>query len=274
MKKLLAAALAFAALTGMKGEPIGPEGAFMLWRLDCGMFRDAGVAAFSDTNNFDGVKKTLSVGCYLIKNGDRYLVWDTGIPADTVQKPVVGGDFPMELSATMVDQLKKIGVSPDQISFVGISHNHFDHIGQADSFPKATLLIGAEDLEAIRTRPDLGARFKPWLEGGAKAEGVVGDKDVFGDGRVIMLNMPGHTPGHHSLLVKLPSGPVLLTGDLFHFNEQMAARSVPSFNTNRADTLASFDRFLKIRDSLKAKLIIQHEPDDIAKLPAFPAAAQ
>lgn len=273
MKKIILALSAFVALTGMKGE-IGPEGAFMLFRLDCGAFRDASVASFSDTNNFDGVRKTLVNSCYLIKNGSRYMVWDTGIPADTVQKPVRGGDFPMELSSTMVDQLKRIGVSPDQIEFVGVSHDHFDHIGQADSFPKATLLIGAEDHEAIKSNPELGARFKPWIEGGAKVDPVKGDKDVFGDGRVLMLNMPGHTPGHHSLLVKLASGPVLLTGDLFHFTEQMEARSIPSFNANRADTLASFDRFLKIGQNLKAKIIIQHEEDDVAKLPTFPQGAQ
>ena len=64
---------------------------------------------------------------------------------------------------------------------------------------------------------------------------MVGDKDVFGDGSVIMLNTPGHTPGHHSLLVKLKEmGNVLITGDLAHFRENYEANGVPTFNTDRA----------------------------------------
>ena len=132
--------------------------------------------------------------------------------------------------------------------------------------------MGAGDWEVVKTRPETAARFAPWISGGAKVEPVSRDKDVFGDGSVIMLDMPGHTPGHQGLLVRLKSGPVLLTGDLYHSTEQVANRGVPRFNTNRADTLASIDRFQAIAKNLSAKVIIQHEPADIAKLPAFPKA--
>jgi len=105
-------------------------------------------------------------------------------------------------------------------------------------------------------------------------EPVVGDKDIFGDGSVVMIDLPGHTPGHHALLVKLAhTGYVLLSGDAAHFAENYASNGVPSFNSNRADTLASFDRFKKLAANLHATVIIQHEPADIAKLPAFPKAA-
>jgi glyoxylase-like metal-dependent hydrolase (beta-lactamase superfamily II) len=98
---------------------------------------------------------------------------------------------------------------------------------------------------------------------------------VFGDGTVLMLNTPGHTPGHHSLMVKLPqTGNVLLTGDLAHFRENYENNGVPSFNTNRAETVASIDRFKKIAANLKATVIIQHDARDLSKLPAFPAAAK
>ena len=98
---------------------------------------------------------------------------------------------------------------------------------------------------------------------------------MFGDGTVVMLDMPGHTPGHHSLLVKLKEkGNVLLTGDQAHFRENYESNGVPTFNFNRADTLASFDRFKQIAKNLNATVIIQHDPRDIDKLPAFPAAAK
>jgi N-acyl homoserine lactone hydrolase len=90
----------------------------------------------------------------------------------------------------------------------------------------------------------------------------------------VMLKLPGHTPGHNALLVRLASGPVLLSGDQYHFTEQVANRGVPSFNHDRADTLASHDRFDRIARNLGAKVIIQHEPADVAKLPAFPQAAE
>jgi glyoxylase-like metal-dependent hydrolase (beta-lactamase superfamily II) len=90
-----------------------------------------------------------------------------------------------------------------------------------------------------------------------------------------MLDTPGHTPGHRALLVRLREhAPVLLTGDLFHFTEQVSNGGVPRFNTNRADTLASIARFLAIADSLEAEVIIQHEPADVARLPAFPQPAR
>ena len=114
-----------------------------------------------------------------------------------------------------------------------------------------------------------------WISGGGTVEPVPQDKDVFGDGTVIMLYTPGHTPGHHSLLVKLSQlGPVILSGDFVHFHENYEGSGVPSFNFDRAETVASIDRIKKIAANLKATVIIQHDLRDVAKLPAFPAAAK
>ena len=116
--------------------------------------------------------------------------------------------------------------------------------------------------------------MQPWLQGGGQVTEAPADLDVFGDGSVTMLNLPGHTPGHHGLLVPARLGPVLLSGDTWHFTEQVARRGVPPFNTDRAESLASMDRLERLARNLRARLIIQHEPADIAKLPAFPAAAR
>jgi glyoxylase-like metal-dependent hydrolase (beta-lactamase superfamily II) len=165
-------------------------------------------------------------------------------------------------------------VKPEDVTFVGISHYHYDHTGQAADFPRATLLIGKKDLDVVRTREQLRPRFAPWLREGAKVEEITSDKDVFGDGRVTILTLPGHTPGHTGLLVKLASGPVLLSGDQYHFAEQVTNRGVPTFNADRADTLASHDRFDRLAKNIGARVIIQHEPGDIGKLPPFPRAAE
>jgi len=96
---------------------------------------------------------------------------------------------------SIVDQLAKLNLKSDQIRYVGISHYHADHTGQVASFPKALLLIGKGDWDQIASpNPPEGVNYKPfegWTKGENKVELLVNDKDVFGDGSVIMLNTPG-----------------------------------------------------------------------------------
>lgn len=245
-----------------------------MWRLGCGTIQVGDLDIFSDTYLYRGQKKTLTDSCYLIRHGASYMLWDTGLPASAITTPIVSGPFLQRLRVRIVDQLARISVRPDQVSFVGISHSHGDHIGQASDLPRATLLMGPADYETVSKGPDGQARFGPWVSGAAKFVPVPRDRDVFGDGRVVILDMPGHTPGHKSLLVDLASGPVLLTGDLYHFTAQVANNGVPSFNADRSDTLGSIDRFKAIAKNRRAKVIIQHEAADIGKLPAFPKAAR
>jgi N-acyl homoserine lactone hydrolase len=280
MKKLIGPVAVLLMLTGMQAPPATqPLPPLSLWRLDCGnlVINDYN-AFFSDTMAYKPGPKKITSSCYLIRNGDRYLLWDAGLPEKLFGKPDVSAAQTMTLDTTIVRQLAQIGVKPEQITFVGISHYHLDHLGQAGNFPKAALAIGAKDIEHIKARPidykDELEALRPWLSGGSRLVPVSGDVDFFRDGRVMMLKMPGHTPGHSALLVRLESGPVLLTGDLYHFAEQVPIKGVPGFNHDRADTLASMDRFDKLARNLGAKVIIQHEPADIAKLPAFPQAAQ
>lgn len=251
--------------------------ALKLWRLDCGAVQVNTLDAFSDTFAYPGQSKRLAASCYLIKHGDTYMLWDAGLPAALKgaaidPKPAMSPT----VTVTLPEQLARIGVKPAAIAILGISHYHFDHIGQAPSFPAATLMIGKADFDALKAgAPGVdGTPLAHWLSGGGKADPVTGDKDVFGDGSVVMLDLPGHTPGHHALLVNLPhTGVVLLSGDTAHFTENYDADGVPPFNTDRAQSLASLARLKAIARNLKARVIIQHEARDIAKLPAFPASA-
>jgi N-acyl homoserine lactone hydrolase len=245
-----------------------------LTRLECG----TGAAPtevnvrFSDTYAFDGLKVQLVFSCYLIKHGDDYMVWDTG-------QPLTAGAVAPKTS--LVDLLAQLKVKPEQVKFVGISHYHGDHIGQVDQLPKSTLLIGKGDWDVLTApAPTPGANAAPfanWISGAGKGkvDAIALDKDVFGDGSVIMLYTPGHTPGHHALLVKLKeTGNVLLSGDLVHFRENYETSGVPSFNTDHAQTVASIDRFKKLAANLKANVIIQHDARDVGKLPVMPASAK
>jgi N-acyl homoserine lactone hydrolase len=272
-------AQALAAVPALAQQaPAAPE--VTLSRLECGTPpaepRDVGKRTgaglrFSDTYDFDGLKLYFVYSCYLIKHGDDYMVWDTGFGKGA------GASAPKE---TIPDQLAKLELKPENIKYVGVSHYHGDHVGQVELFPQSTLLIGKADWEALTDpakKQEMAnpATFAPWIKGGSKVEPVTGDKDVWGDGTVVMLNTPGHTPGHHSLLVKLKDkGYVVLSGDLAHFRENYETDGVPLFNTHRGDSIASIDRVKKIAHNLNATVIIQHDARDVDKLPVFPAAAK
>ncbi len=280
MKKTLAIVAAAAAVSVAWAQTPAAPAKISLTRLDCGTVQVNDLNQFSDTLAYPGQKRKLTSSCYLIRHGDSVMIWDAGLPAALKGAPL-SETAPMSanIGATMVEQLATLGVKPADVKFIGISHMHFDHIGQVSDFPAATLLIGKGDWALISATPPgrmaNPAPFKHWLSGGGKVEAVEGDKDVFGDGSVTMLGMPGHTPGHSALLVRLKkAGPVLLSGDQFHFQENYDSDGVPGFNFDRAATLASHARFKALARNLNAKVIIQHEPRDIGKLPAFPAAAE
>jgi N-acyl homoserine lactone hydrolase len=252
-------------------EPAKP--AMSLTRLDCGTatIKDFD-AFFSDKPGlYEKGPREVSDGCYLIRHGDQTLLWDTSFPAKLAGNEEDMGPLVARLTKTVSQQLSELGVKPQDIDIVGISHMHSDHTGQATEFPNARLIIGKGDFEQTKGKDD---PFGPWRKDGANVTAATADVDVFGDGSVVALHLPGHTPDHMALLVKLPSGSVLLSGDMYHSREAREKRGVPPFNTSREQTLASMDKFEKVAKDTGARVIIQHEPRDIELLPAFPQAAE
>ena len=266
-------AAALAACAQMPAQAPAPSAAqgpeVTLTRLDCGTGPND-PRRFSDTFAYNEPTKPFTFSCYVVKHGSDVMVWDTGY---------LPGSVPNAKNPPITDLLKQINVNPDQVKYVGISHFHADHTGQLLPFSNATMLIGKGDWDGVTANPPMaGANltgFKVWISEKRKVEALSGDKDVFGDGSVVVLRTPGHTPGHQSLLVRLKEkGPVVLIGDLTHFQENYASNGVPGFNYDRAQTLASLQRVKEIEKNLKATVIIQHDPRDIGKLPKFPEAAR
>jgi glyoxylase-like metal-dependent hydrolase (beta-lactamase superfamily II) len=87
-----------------------------------------------------------------------------------------------------------------------------------------------------------------------------GDHDVFGDGRVLILSVPGHTPGHQALFVNLSNqGPIVLSGDLYHFRVSREERIVPAWNVDAEATLMSMDKLEAFLVETDATLWIEHD---------------
>jgi N-acyl homoserine lactone hydrolase len=266
ISSLLTACACAVVFVGVQGAQAAPD--VSVARIECGTPQAPTPVnpRFSDTFSYGDLKLQFVYSCYLIKHDDQYLLWDTGHAMTT---PNVAP------KVSIVDQLGQINVKPEQITYVGISHYHADHTGQVGSFPKATLLIGKGDWEAITApKPAEGVNFKPfenWINGGGNVQPVPIDKDVFGDGSVMMLYTPGHTPGHHSVLVKTSAGNFIITGDAAHFRENYDSDGVPSFNYDRAQTIASLERLKQIATTFNATVVIQHDARDVGKIPAIGA---
>ncbi|MDF7775218.1 N-acyl homoserine lactonase family protein [Sphingomonas sp. AOB5] len=271
----IASALALFQPTVEVPAPASAAAEVKLWRIDCGRIDFADFGPFSDSGDYKGKPHTVVASCYLIRHGDEYLLWDTGLNGALVGNPMTSGGNKVMLDERIVTQIARLGVKPEQVRYVGISHHHFDHIGQALDFPGATLLIGQPDFDRLSKSTTLSERegLMPWLTLASKSLPLTGDHDVFGDGSVTMISLPGHTPGHYALLVRVTGGPpLLLSGDQFHAQESFDKNLVPIFNADRAQTLVSSDRFRGLAAKEKAVIVIQHEPADIAKVPAIPKA--
>jgi N-acyl homoserine lactone hydrolase len=265
--------VAFATFAHGADAPTG----IRLYVLDCGRIDARDMGMFDDSGALDGKPGTMSVPCFLIRHPKGILLWETGL-GDTIADHPGGIDFAPGIHGSvrikLVDQLGALGLKPSDIDYLAFSHWHIDHTGNANLFGHATWILQRRELAAATgpTPPPFESLAPVSAYRNARIRVVDGDTDVFGDGNVQLLLLPGHTPGHQALQLRLPrAGVVLLSGDLYHSREARQLRRVPRVNVDRAATLASMDRFEAIAARTHARVVIQHDPRDIAALPHFPA---
>jgi len=229
-----------------------------LYVLNCGEGVAGDISRWSPGVN-EGKSMDFVDNCYLIKHAQGWFLWDTGISDAVAAMP--NGLAPSDPKAvfwrrpkTLAAQLDQLGVTPADVKAMAVSHTHPDHIGNVEMFPTTMLYVQKAEYEWP------GANSEPRFKPGHPVTKLEGDRDVFGDGSVTILSTPGHTPGHQSLLVKLPhTGAVVLSGDAVHFKSNWDNRGVPAPNFSKEQTLASMQ---KISDTLakeKAQLWINHD---------------
>jgi len=258
--------------------------AIELYALDCGYMEWSDLGVFSDEGAYDGQSGRLVDPCYLVRHPQGDLLWDLGLPESIADSPegMAAPNLPVHIYVPrkLSDQLAELELGAADIDFISVSHSHFDHIGNGNLFAENSTWIVDVDERDFAFRDELreDPRFAAYsaLEN-ADTILIEGDNeyDVFQDGSVLIVQAPGHTPGHAVLLVNLTeSGPVILSGDLWHIAESRPNRRVPVFNTDREQTLASMEMVEALAEETGARVILQHVQVEFEAMPAFPNAME
>jgi len=228
----------------------------------------------------------LSIASFLVVHPKGTLMWDTGAISDetwtpgrrSVAKHLVlsnNADRYVTLTKSLSGQLKEIGYQPTDITYLALSHYHWDHVANANAFAKSTWLVRKSERDVMfpqpAAEPPQPSNFAA-LQKATTTLIATDDYDVFGDGTVVIKASTGHTPGHSVLYVKLAkTGGVVLGGDLYHYPEERTLNRLPSTDFNEAQTGRSrevLDVFLKQTGS---QLWIQHDLVAHRKLKKAPA---
>jgi N-acyl homoserine lactone hydrolase len=266
--------LAAASLTAQ--SPPATVSDVRLYVFENGHIRGLDLKLFNFTR--EELKETDFVNTsYLIVHPKGTLQFDAGAVEDSHFKadgsPVVEG----VVSATkpLLPQLAAAGYRPADVTYFAMSHYHSDHTANANAFAGSTWIVQKAERDFMLgdkpqgiIRPDSYNALR-----GAKTTILANqDLDVFGDGSVRIITTPGHTPGHQSLFVRLPkTGPVLLSGDLFHYPEERTTGRLPSFEFNIEQSKASRAKVEALIRQTGAQLWIEHDIATHAKLPKSPS---
>lgn len=177
----------------------------------------------------------LTVGVIQREDG-RYVLVDAGLSRHELDKPAEAIGWLRQHAFRMdrrgeppkcaADQLRDRGIDPADVAAIVPTHLHIDHVGGFADFPNAELIVRADELESSRKRGknagfhhvktiDASGRARPIQLREEDRHGFPGHFDVFGDGRVVLLDARGHTAGSVAVQMTDPSDgmSVLMAGD-------------------------------------------------------------
>ncbi len=248
--------------------PPAQKAPIRLYVFDCGRVSFESVAGFGLAET-DTASREVAVPCYIIDHPEGQLLWDAGLPsalANQGQWVRRGDGFEVHLTTTLAHQLQAmdLGFGLDSLEYVAFSHIHWDHVGAANDITSGEWLVQKGDYAGVvdAVNNPVPAVELALLEGmkDRPTRVLEGDHDVFGDGRVRIIAAYGHTPGHQVLYVELAdTGPVVLSGDLYHFRVSRTQRVVPPFNVDKVQTLQAMTRVEALVAETGSDLWIQHD---------------
>jgi glyoxylase-like metal-dependent hydrolase (beta-lactamase superfamily II) len=214
---------------------------------------------------------------YLVVHPRGTLMFDAGAVADEHFKadgsPVVEGV--VTATKPLLPQLKAAGYEPKDVTYFALSHYHSDHTGNANAFANATWIVQKAERDYMFADNPQGIIQPAAYSALRNAKTKILDNedfDVFGDGSVVVMATPGHTPGHQVLAVKLANrGTIVLGGDLYHYPEERTTGRIPTFEFSPEQSKVSRARIEKFLTDAKATLWIEHDKPTHAGLPKAPA---
>jgi glyoxylase-like metal-dependent hydrolase (beta-lactamase superfamily II) len=270
----LIAILLFACLSqAAEKHPKAPK-SVRLYVFDCGTIHTTNGDAYSLKKEEMGSTE-MSIPCFLIAHPKGTLIWDNGDIPDSAF-PAGGGAHVgvVTQDKPLLPQLAAVGYTPADITYLAMSHYHGDHVANANAFAGSVWLVRKVERDRMFSSEPIPRSDPANYSLLKNSKTVIIDKDeydVFGDGKVIIKSTPGHTPGHQSLFLKLAkTGPVVLSGDLYHYPEERTLNRLPVAEFNKEQTAASradLEVFLK---KTGAQLWIQHDILGNAKLKKAP----
>ena len=265
---------ALAPLTLSQTKPEPPK-SVRLYVFDNGAIKGLDPAAFH-LKKEEIATADMVLCSYLIVHPKGTLMWDTGAIPDADLKadasPVTQGRY--TATKTLKSQLAALGYAPTDITYFGLSHYHSDHTANANSFASATWLVQQPERDAMfaEKAPPIAQRAQYIALKDSKTKVLNGqDYDVFGDGTVVIKAAYGHTPGQQVLYLKLAkTGPILLAGDLYHYQEERNTDKTPTFEFDRDQSLASRAAMEAFVKKTGAQLWIEHDLANFSQLKKAP----
>lgn len=254
--------------------PPRPPESLRLYIFDCGVIHVDNGDAYS-LKKEEMAATEMSIPCILVAHPKGTLMWDNGYIPDRAFPP---GGGPASSGVITQDrpflpQLADVGYEPSDITYLSMSHYHGDHVANANSFAGATWLVRKVERDRMFSDVPIPRSDPANYNQLATSKTILIDKDewdVFGDGTVIIKSTPGHTPGHGVLFLKLAkTGPVVLSGDLYHYPEERTLNRLP-LNDSKEQTAASRAELETFLTRTGAQLWIQHDIIANAKLKKAP----
>lgn len=251
-----------------------------LYAFHCGTER-SDMAIFDPFDENVGTKVLSPYFLYLVDHPRGWVLIDTGLHPGLRTDPhtrlgAAADAFQVDLREDddVVSKLAMLGLRATDVQHVVQTHLHFDHAGGLEFFPHATVYVQAAELpfahwpavyqRGIYVRSDFDHPLD-WRE-------LSGEHDLFGDGRIVLVPTPGHTPGHQSVLLRLDGGNVILMADAHYLLEKMRARFLPSVVWSPDAMVASWYRLEEFERLHQATLIATHDLDFETKVRLAPDA--